>query len=229
MNDTQLFFFGFGLTTLVGWLSGLLVASWNTVDKTHKRMFINVPKPALKPIPDSRNKSVGTDPDQSPLQVLLQGCITILGQLMIQIIFLFALGVILIVGLQQEITQKSFVGIIFAGIVGFLTQNIRKNWKKIIQLYKMITTPPNPSLKLEPASPPNSHYVAATLGPPPPPPPLYPPLPPFTVLVKGFYEISWRLIWQLILLFLLFQSFIAAYFYLRDGTIRFLGGEAFVT
>jgi hypothetical protein len=185
-------------------------------------MFINVPKPFLRPIPDSRNKSIGTDPDQSPTQVLLQGCTTIIAQLFIQVAFLFAVGIILIFGPQQELTEEFLAGVLFAAVVGFLLQNIRKNWKKIVQLYKMLTNPPLPVLKLEPASPPNNYYGSAILAPPlfAPPAyasrPAYPPLPPFTVLVKGSFEISWRLIWELVLLFLLYRSLLATYFYLRN-------------
>lgn len=220
MTDVQSFFFGFVIATFIGLLSSSVNASWITVEKTRKRMFVNVPRPLLRPIPDSPNRSIGTDPDQSPIEVLLQGCTTIILQTITLAAFFFAVGIILFFGLQQELTEEFLTGVLFVAVLGFLWQNIRKNWKKISQLYKMMTNPPLPALKSEPASPPNSYYNAAILAPPPfappayPSRPAYPPLPPFTVLINGSIEISWRLILQLVLLLLLYRSFLAMYFYL---------------
>jgi hypothetical protein len=216
VTNVQPFFFGFAIATLVGWLSSFVVASWFVVEKTRKRMFVNIPRPSPRLIPDSRNVSIGTEPEQSPIQVLLQGCMTIIAQLFILAAFLLAVGIILIFGLKQELTEEFLAGVLFAAVLGFLLQHIRKNWKQISQLYKMITNPPLPALRSEPTSPPNNYYVTAILAPPPLAPPAYPLLPPFAVLIRGIFGISWRLILQLVLLLLLYRSLLAMYFYLRN-------------
>lgn len=203
MNSVQAFFFGFVMAGLIGWLSSTLSKSFSNAEKAHKRIFSDIPNPALKAIRDSSHKSVGTDIEQSPLQILTQGCLTIIGQLLLQVILLSALTATSWFGLSLDITPEFFLGVIFAAVFGLLLGEIITNWKKITDLYKKIFTPPSPSLDKKEA--PNKHYVAAK-----------PTSPAFAIIIDSSLEISWRLVWQLMLFYLLYLSSSGIYTYLAD-------------
>lgn len=208
-----MFIVGLIMAGVIGWISGRIVGSWNTIGRTSHRMFDFVPQPALRPMPASVNRGIGTEPTISPLQVLWDGCLTIIGQIIIQAMLVIVLGILIWFNFRLDMTQDFLVGIFFALVIGFLLQQLRNNWLHIAGLWSMIVNPPNPVLN--PANPPNNRYLAAS-----------PPFPAFTVVLNNLIEISWRLIWQLILVSLLIQSFYAATSFLRDGTIQFLGLEA---
>lgn len=208
MQDNGAFFLGLLVAGLIGFLSSQIVAGWNTVDRTHNRMFHNVPQPVLRHIPHSNISGVGTEPDESPLQVLLNGCREVFLQILMQIILFTALGMLIWYNLQQELSDSFLVGIIFALVFGILWQQISNNWAIILALYRAIVNSPKPTLKR--ANPPNQHYVAA-----------WPPFPACSVVVNNSIEIGVRFVWHLILLYLFFQSISAAYFYLTEGAVRF--------
>ncbi len=216
MDGSQEFFLGFVIAGLFGWLSSLLLKSWEAVGKTHKQMFSDVPQPVLKPLPRSSHKSIGVNPNRSPIQILRDGCLKIIGQGLLQIMLLTAISVLILFTLHLESSSAFPVGIVFAAVIGFLLQNLRRNWKKISDLHKMIVNPPEPVLSK--AASPNKHYLAAK-----------PPFPPFFIVANNTIEISLRLILQLILFYFLYQSISAAYFYLSDGIIRFSPVGAFGT
>lgn len=214
--DPTMFFYGFGVAGVVGWLSGRIVSSWNAVGANVFRMFSLIPQPALRPIPGAAPRGIGTDPSVSPIQILRDGCLSIIGYVITQIVLIISLGIVIWFNSRLEITQEFLVGILFAMIIGFLLNQIRINWAYIVTLWNLIINPPIPGLSL--ATQPNNRTLTAR-----------PQFPAFTVVFDSIMEISWRLVWHLILLFLLLQSFVAAYFYLREGAIRFLGGETFGT
>lgn len=203
MDAAQSFFFGFIIAGLIGWLSSLINKSWKANEKTQKLILFDVPNPALKPIMESDYKSIGTVPEQSPLQVLIQGCLKLIGQLLVQAILLVSLGLVVLFTTQQTITADFFLGNIFAAIFTFLLGAILTNWKKISNLYKIIFNPPSPSLNK--ATSPNNHYVAAK-----------PAISVYDAVVGGSIEIIGRLIWELVLIGALFLLLRAVYVYLSD-------------
>ena len=222
MDNTQTFFLGFIVAGVLGLLASWVQRSWVTMDRTSKRMFNNPPRPALRPIPGSRNRSVGTEPEQSPIQVLSQGCTTIIGQWLLQGMLFVALGAVIWFSLQQELVTNCLAGIIFAAVIGFLLQQLRYQWKTVTQLYTIITRPPVQSLTLERDRPPNNFYTSASLPLPPSAP--RPPAPPFAVVVNGSLELAGRSLWLLILLYLLYRALLAMYFYLSDNVEQIFGG-----
>jgi hypothetical protein len=224
--DRYTFILSFLMAGVIGFLGYGLLKSWKDSEKIRKRMFSDPPRPSLKPIVGSDYKSVGPDPEQSPFEVLTQGCISMVGHWLLEIMLLVSIPFVVwfsarLVGIREE----SILGITFAGVIGWLLQQIRTNWIKIADRLNMILKPPIPSLVQEKEKPPNNFYAAARLA--LRPPPAYPPLPPFSVLAKGSVEISWRFIWLILLFALLLQSAWLFVSYLTDGTIQFFGSEAF--
>jgi hypothetical protein len=205
MEDrVQAFLIGFVAAGIIGILSTIILKSWNTIDKTSKQMFSNPPKPALKPSTDSNIKGIGTDPDQSPLKVLSNGCFTIIGHLLFQIAVVMFMTFLFIQFMSLPTTPETLTGILFAAIIGFILQQFRKNWKKISDLYKQITNPPNPILNM--AGAPNNHYLAAK-----------PSVPAFSVVTNGLLEIGLRLVWGVVLICFLCLSLWLAYLYVTKG------------
>ena len=209
MDSLSGFFLGFLLAGLIGWISTLFSKSLTTATKARKQMFDAVPKPVLKNIPNANSlKGIDAEPGQSPLQAITDGCTTIIIQLMVQIILLLFLGILFWFFWSSEMPQGIFGGVVFAAIMGFLLQNIRKNWKEILRLQKQISQPFTPNLKF--TEPPNQHHVAAA-----------PVFPAFTIVFNGFVEIIWRIVWQLVLFYLVFESLSVTYFYVTENALRF--------
>jgi hypothetical protein len=216
MDRTQAFFLSCLTAGFIGLLATLLLGSWARVDKIYKRMFVIPPKPDLKSLKDTRSKGIGTNPDQSPITVLTQGCLTIVSQVLLQIGLITAIAGIIVYILQQELPEGSLGGVIFAAAFGFLWQNIRKNWKVIVTQWKLITNPPNPTLRQ--VDPPNSHQLTAN-----------PASPAFSVVVDGLIEIGLRLILEFVLFYLLYQSISIAFNYLSNGVVQVSLSGAFGT
>jgi hypothetical protein len=207
MDRVQSFWFGFLISGVFGLLSYGILANWGVLNKIYKRMFVVPPQPDLKPLPEVTHKGISTDPNQSPLNVLIQGCLTFIVFLVAQIFMLAALILLFLGVLQYEISQGFWGGVIFAGVAGFLLQNIRKNLKEISNLIKLITKPPNP--RLNPAAPPNNHVLATR-----------PSAPAFTLIVNSTIECVWRGMWVLALGYLLYESILIAISYLSDAGIQ---------
>lgn len=218
MVDPQAFVLGFLFAGLVGALSGLIWRGWGIIELWRRLMFTIPPQPALRPIARSPNRTVGADPQLSPLQVLGTGCMTIFGQLMFQIILMGSILLLIqAVFFQVVVTQEFLTGILFAAAAGFLLQYIRLNWLIIAGLYSRIINPPQPILR--PITPPNDHHPAAR-----------PAEPAFAVVFYGSIEILGRLILEVVLIFLLILLIRAAFVYLETGTIfPPAGGEGFGT
>jgi hypothetical protein len=155
------------------------------------------PKPALHRIPGADMSGLGTNPDVSPIQVLNQGCLTIFVNLLLMTIIVAGVGMTISYiprdALPREMPEQSWVGILYAGLLGILLRTLFWNWGVIVNLYNLMVNPPNPSLKS--AEPPNHHYVAAK-----------PPQSPQQVVAGGCLQIIARVILQLVLLAILIFS-----------------------
>jgi hypothetical protein len=198
------FLIGFVGATLVGLLSTFLVGSWITINQALGRIN-SPPQPALRAIPGGNIRGIGTDPAEAPMQVLNQSCLTILVQLLLQIV-VFVLIVVIIISLssrtlQQELPLEALYGIFFAAALGILTSAIWGNWTAIRNSYNSMVNPPAPSLPGADSQ--NSHYVAAR-----------PPLSPRQVVVDGCFEIILRAILQIGLLGLLVFTILGMILYL---------------
>lgn len=218
MDRTQNFLITFFIAGVVGYCATLILGSWVTIDQTSKKMFSDPPKPALKPLRNLDSKGVGTDPESSPLQVLTGGCISIIGQLLFQLIILVFMYVLISYAFSQvAVAEGVFGGVLFAAIIGVLLQQFRYNWKKIADLFKKVTNPPEPNFK--PITPPNEYHSAAA-----------PDAPACSVVLNGTAELVFRFIYLVVITFLLYLSLRAAFFYLEYGTIFSpAGGEGFGT
>jgi hypothetical protein len=201
------FFTGFFVAGFIGWLSTLLLKSWNTIQRTQRQMFENPPQPALKPLPGIQGISgVGAVPNQSPLQVLISGCTTILMHLFLLLSSFLLMGTLFWFTPREDVSSSFFGGIFFAAIVGVLLQNIRFNFKRIVVVYNMMIRPPVPTLNF--VNPPNRHNLAA-----------FPSFPPFTVILNGLVEIGLRFIWIIALFYFLYLAISVVYSYLSEGDI----------
>jgi hypothetical protein len=214
MDQTSGFFLGLLIAGLIGFISTFIVRSWNTIERTRRQMFVTPPQPSLRALPTvPATSSVAVIPNTSPMDVLLSGCGTIFIRLIIQIGLFIAILVIFWFLLGEEIPSGFFGGVLFAAVLGFLLSRIYYNYIIIVRLFNFITNPPVPILN--PANPPNRQYLAAR-----------PALPPFTLVITNSFEIAWRLVWMLILFYLLYLSFSTVFSYL-SGELRFLAAPGF--
>jgi hypothetical protein len=199
------FFTGFLGATLVGVIAGLFAESWRAIEAAQKRMY-SPPNPALRSTAQTNIKGIGVNPEESPIQVLSNGCSTIILRLLLQLVILtiIAIFVWLMPGgdiVQQEVPEEFFVGIVFAAILGLLGSSIIRNWWIITNLYEKMVNPPNPSLSWE--TDPNDHHVAAKPG-----------QSACDVVAGGCIEIIGRVLWQILLIGLLGLTLLGMYRYL---------------
>lgn len=177
------FWGGFFAAIGIGFLSNFVRGSWVRIQNTHKRMFVNPPKPVPKNLSGAGNQGVsglGIDPGQSPLAVLSGGCLLIIGNGIFSGLIMGVVGVIIgwIFSLP-EIPPDAWNGVMFAGLVGFVFQFVRYNWKKIGNLYGQMVNPPvSTTLDFEP---PNQRVLGAR-----------PAAPAFTVVLDNSIEIALR-------------------------------------
>jgi hypothetical protein len=199
------FFTGFLGATLVGVIAGLFAESWRAIEAAQKRMY-SPPNPALRSTAQTNIKGIGVNPEESPIQVLSNGCSTIILRLLLQLVILtiIAIFVWLMPGgdiVQQEVPEEFFVGIVFAAILGLLGSSIIRNWWIITNLYEKMVNPPNPSLSWE--TDPNDHHVAAKPG-----------QSAYEVVAGGCIEVIGRVILQILLIGLLGLTILGMYHYL---------------
>jgi hypothetical protein len=199
------FFTGFLGATLVGVIADLFAESWKAIEAAQKRMY-SPPNPALRSTAQTNIEGIGVNPEESPIQVLSNGCSTIILQLLLQLVILtiIAIFVWLMPGgdiVQQEVPEEFFVGIVFAAILGLLGSSIIRNWWIIANLYRKMVNPPNPSLSWE--ADPNDHHVAAKPG-----------QSACDVVAGGCIEIIGRVILQILLIGLLGLTLLGMYRYL---------------
>jgi len=180
------FLVGFLGATFVGllatWISGLLAGIQAAIAR-----MTSPPNPALGDIPRTDVRGIGTNPDVPPVQVLSAGCSTIIVNLLLVILILAAIGAVIALVPRdvrpQQIPEDFWVGVLYAGLLGFLVSTILWNWGMIVNLYNLMVNPPNPTLPF--ADPPNLHYVGSA-----------PPQSPQRVVVGGCLEIILRMILQ---------------------------------
>lgn len=190
------FLVGFLGATLVGfvatWINGLLAGIQAAIAR-----MTSPPNPALGDIPRADVSGIGTNPDVSPIRVLSAGCSTIIVNLLLVILILAAMGaVIALVPIDvrpEQIPEEFWLGILYAGLLGFLMSTIFYNWGVIANLFNLMVNPPNPALRS--AEPPNLNYVAAA-----------PPQSPHQVVVGGCLEMILRIILQIVLVGILVFS-----------------------
>jgi hypothetical protein len=184
------FFVGFAGATAIGVIARRLGRSLAIIQAARATMT-SPPDPILKPIQRTRVHGIYTDPDVSPIAVLNRGCARIAGQLLFQVVVW--VGVVLVLWIlpkdlfSEPIPEETWVGFLFAVLLGLLVNAIISNWKVIVQLFRRMIKPPNPTLPFE--RPPNKHTVAAA-----------PPFSPQDVVVHGCLEIVLRMIVQVFLL-----------------------------
>ena len=187
---------------VAGWIAGLLA----NVQAAAKRMN-SPPKPALGDIPGADVSGIGTDPDVSPIQVLNQGCWTIVANLLVMVLIFTVVGTVIALlpkgARPQQIPEEFWVGILYAALLGIFIRTLFWNWGAIQNAHKLMVNPPKPKLKS--AEPPNSHTIAAA-----------PPKSPQEVVVGGCFEIMLRMI----LMGVLVGAFILA----TRGVITYLVG-----
>lgn len=201
------FLTGFVLAGMVGFLSTQFLKSWTNIDKTHKQMFVYPPVPVPKKLAGGGDWGLGTRPDKSPLSVLFSGCLGIFINLLFSAVWLVVmLGVFFWLSSLSEIPPRSWVGVMYAGIVGVIGNGMRKNWKKMGNLYKRIINPPNPALTYP--EPPNSFLIGAN-----------PALPAFSVVVNSGIELVGRALLMVGLLVSLYFTLASAYYFMMYGTI----------
>lgn len=183
------FLAGFVGAGIVGLIGTILAQALANIEAANKRMS-SPPKPALRATEEENIKGIGTDPDQSPIQVLNAGCWTIVGNLLLVAIIFISIALIFTSipedALQQEIPEETLVGIFYAALLGALIRAILWNWGEIVNLYRRMINPPEPTLQS--TEPPNSHHVAAK-----------PPLSPQQVVVDGCFGIVVGMILQILL------------------------------
>ncbi len=201
------FVIGFIIAGVIGFCSNLIVMSWQNIGNTNHQMFNDPPQPALRPLPNSINSTIGAEPTESPIQVVAGGCLNIIGQLILQLIFLAVIYLIIYITLSEfEIDQDFLIGTLFAAVFAILLSQFVHNWAMISNLFQQITNPPQPALN--PINPPNDQHTAAN-----------PPEPAFTVLVNNIAEIFIRVIWGIALGYIIILTVRAAYFYMETGAV----------
>ncbi len=173
------FLAGFLGATLVGLVATGIAGLLAGIQAAVVRMT-SPPNPALGDIPGADVSGIGTDPDVSPIQVLNRGCWTIIVNLLLMIIIVAGIGAVISFipkdALPRQIPEAFWVGILYAGLLGFLLRTLLWNWGEIVNLFNLMVTPPKPKLKS--AEPPNGHTIAAA-----------PPKSPQQVVVGGCFEI----------------------------------------
>ena len=142
MERVLTFLLGFVIAGLVGWISSLLLAFWSSNVKKRKQRLSELPKLAPELAPRFSNENnwliLGS--------ILLEGCLRVAWLILFQITLLTSLGGIVFI-LQRELLPYFYVGIICAFVLGFHLQNIRLNWKKITQLFKIFVNKMEEELK----------------------------------------------------------------------------------
>lgn len=208
MERVEAFLAGFLIVGLVGWFAAQIVQNWVILRGAIRRIF-SLPNPVLRPIPGSRNRSIGTDPEQPPVEVLSQGCSIVFERLVTLAILLGVIIFLLWFGINRDTLQIAtipeffFGGFVFAPLLRILLALIYGNWAEIQNLYNRMINSPTPSLNR--AASPNNHFVGAR-----------PTVSAFEAIVGGWSAILGRLILQLFLLIALFLLLQFFYLYLTN-------------
>ena len=200
------FLAGFIVVNLFGILARILEHSFATIEAQLTRMG-SPPHPILRPTGVPRVSGIGTRPDVSPIRVMIGGCSTIIVHLLLQAFLLGGFIVVLLIlpenALPDEIPEDTWVGALFAVLIGVLVNAIYVNWLLIVQLFRRMVRPPDATCRSERR--PNIHHLAAT-----------PPLSPPQVVFGGCFEIMARLIGEVFL--------VAALVFVIREMIRYLWG-----
>jgi hypothetical protein len=211
MDQTSAFLLGFGIAGITGWLANFYRLRLAAIFAFYGRMFA-IPIPALRPVPNAGSSGISTNPDISPIEILRQGCLGIISQIIILAIvtvMVAFIGLSLDVDIFRSQFQLDFlVGIFYAPPFVLLLTRIQANWRAIRNLYNRMVNPPAPALNRD--SPPNNFTVAAR-----------PTISAFAAVFDGLFEIAWRLILQMFLLYSLYLLFRFTYFYLSGGLNRY--------
>jgi hypothetical protein len=222
-DATMTFSHGLLFATLLGLFGTFELWSLTGIFAAIKRMS-SPPHPALKPklIPDEGYHSdIGTDPIKSPANIVVGGCLTIIGHLILQVVVLG--GSIYFLSSPQVSVQRLFpdpatgqcvVGAATAGVLGIVLRTLVWNWDAIGNLWGKMMNPPKPALpKANPviavagaatATPSGGTAAVAAVAISPEPPNVHyvgatPPMSPIDVLGQGCLEIVARLILQVLL------------------------------
>jgi hypothetical protein len=155
---------GFLIATLFGIFASFELLSLTSIWAAIRRMS-SPPHPVLKPTGVGNRRDIGTDPDESPVDVVNKGCRTIVVNLFLQAVVLGISGILLFstpeASAQQwfpEIgTGECVVGAVSAAVLGIVVRTMWWNWGMIINLYNRMVRPPNPAL-------PRATPVAAAAG-----------------------------------------------------------------
>jgi hypothetical protein len=212
---------GFLIVTLFGGFGSFELWSLTSILAAFKRMS-SPPHPALKGTGVGNRRDIGTDPDESPVNVVNKGCLTIVMHLFLQAAVLGGLGIYLS-SLPEASSQQLFpdigtgecvVGAVSAGVLGVVLRAMVWNSRAIGNLYHRMVSPPDPTLpKATPVAaaagaatktPSGSAAAAAAVVISPKPPNVHyvgatPTISPLDVLGQGCLEIAGRLILQVLL------------------------------
>lgn len=208
MDRIEAFLAGFLIVGLIGWFSAQIVQNWVTLQGAIRNIFA-IPNPALRPIPDSQNRSIGTEPEQSPVEVMSQGCAVVIERFLTLTILLGLISFLLWFIINRDTLRIATIaefligGLVFAPLLRILLALIHGNWAEIQNLYNRMINSPTPLLNR--AAPPNNHFIGAR-----------PAVSAFEAIVWGWVAILGRLILQVLLLIALFLLFQFFYLYLTN-------------